>query len=153
MNRSMESILRFVNLSCSGLLAGSLGFGNKPLTPGWEGELTREEMRALPPKYYNAIGPLALATSLGIAIAGDRGNRSQRLLDLLAAAGFAGVVATTTLGTVPINRRFEESAPKDYPVEDTMTYSQQLSIAHTTRTALGVTAFLCAAAAAAMRKR
>ena len=36
MNQTLESLLRFVNLTTSGLLAGSLGFGEQALVPGWQ---------------------------------------------------------------------------------------------------------------------
>src|SRR5262245_57920570 len=71
LNRSIESILRFVNLTASGLLAGSLGFGEKALVPGWRNELPSHRDRAHHPMealrnidYFNAIGPLALGTAV-----------------------------------------------------------------------------------------
>src|SRR5215210_3306757 len=48
-NRSIESVLRFVNLTASGLLAGSLGFGEKALVPGWRQEL---------PSHRDRLGPI-----------------------------------------------------------------------------------------------
>lgn len=152
MDRSIESVLRFVNLSCAGLLAGSLGFGKSALTPGWEGELGREQSEgATTPKYYNAIGPLALATSIGLALGAQNTSRSRRTLDVVSAIGLVGVIATTTLGTVPINRQLEISAPSDYPRDEPMSLTKRWSRTHTTRTALGISAFLCAAASAALR--
>ena len=43
MNRKVESVLRFINLTASGLLAGSLGFGEKALVPGWREELPKAD--------------------------------------------------------------------------------------------------------------
>src|SRR5205814_5566203 len=70
MNRTLESLLRFVNLTTSGLLAGSLGFGEAALVPGWQEELPRHEswreriehLRQL--NYFNAIWPVALGTAV-----------------------------------------------------------------------------------------
>lgn len=155
MRRSIESVLRFVNLSCAGLLAGSLGFGRSALTPGWEDELSRDQQRTSSPpsKYYNAIGPLALATSVGLALGARSGSRSRRTLDIVSAIGLAGVVATTTLGTVPIAKQLEVSAPADYPREEPISLTKRWSRTHSTRTVLGISAFICAAASAAMRPR
>ena len=62
MNRSLESVIRFVNLTASGLLAGSLGFGEAALVPGWQEELPHGHMRTLDAlreiNYFNAIGEL-----------------------------------------------------------------------------------------------
>src|SRR5216684_7467189 len=65
MNRTLESLLRFVNLTTSGLLAGSLGFGEQALVPGWQHELPQhadQRSRAIAAltdatNYFNAIGP------------------------------------------------------------------------------------------------
>ena len=72
MNRTLETAIRFVNLTASGLLAGSLGFGEAALVPGWQEELPRhrsnviEALRHL--NYYNAIGPVALGTAVTLAV-------------------------------------------------------------------------------------
>ncbi|HEY5611326.1 MAG TPA: DUF1772 domain-containing protein [Thermoanaerobaculia bacterium] len=156
MNRSIESVLRFVNVTAAGLLAGSLGFGDVALVPGWEHERPRDR-RGLktpppPPKYFNAIGPVALATSLTLAIGSRNAPPSRRVLDLLSALGFAGVVGTTMLVTVPINRKLEEERPLDYVNDDSHALAKNWSRAQGARTALGVTAFLCAAASTVLRK-
>src|SRR5688500_15150060 len=67
-NRTIESVLRFVNLTSAGLLAGSLGFGDAALVPGWKEELPRDDSRPADPiktaPYMDAIGPLALGTAV-----------------------------------------------------------------------------------------
>src|SRR5437867_8502891 len=97
MNRSIESILRFVNLTTSGLLAGSLGFGDAALMPGWEYELPRREDRRTADlaikSYFNAIGPVALGTAVTVA-GGARGVRPmKRVVGTGTAVGLAGVLA------------------------------------------------------------
>src|SRR5882762_3259274 len=104
MNRSLESALRFVNLTTSGLLAGSLGFGEAALVPGWQHELPRD-MKLRPfdalktINYFNAIGPVALASAVTLAVASSRNGLRRRLLDAASALGLAGVLATTVMVT------------------------------------------------------
>jgi amino acid transporter len=150
MTRAVESILRFVNLTTSGLLAGSLGFGEAALMPGWEYELpSREERRdadlALK-RYFNAIGPVALGTAVTLAV-GSRGVRPlKRLLDTATALGLAGVLATTIMGTVPINQELEAQPASDYPSDRSQSLARNWSRAHAVRTTLGIGAFVCAVA-------
>lgn len=150
MNRSLESVLRFVNLATSGLLAGSLGFGEAALVPGWQEELPREGKRrpleALrAANYYNAIGPVALATAVTIAV-GSRSSAARRALDSGAALGLAGVLAATVMVTVPINKRLEAQPAADYASENSKSMVRNWSRAHAVRTTLGVSAFLLAVA-------
>ena len=150
MNRSIESILRFVNLTASGLLAGSLGFGEAALMPGWEYELpTRDDRRAVDlalKRYFNAIGPVALGTAVTLAV-GSRGVRPlKRLLDTATAVGLAGVLATTIMGTVPINKELEALPASDYPSDRSQSLARNWSRAHAVRTTLGIGAFVCAVA-------
>lgn len=151
MNRSLESVLRFVNLATSGLLAGSLGFGEAALVPGWQEELPRDgkgkPFEALKStNYFNAIGPVALATAVTIAV-GTRGNNAtQRTLDAAAAIGLAGVLATTVMVTVPINKRLEAQPAADYASDHSGAMARNWSRAHSVRTTLGVSAFLLAVA-------
>jgi hypothetical protein len=156
MNRSIETVLRFVNLTTSGLLAGSLGFGESALTPGWEQERSRRsaEVPQEDPfaQYFNAIGPVALVTALALLV-GSRGRgRGAKVLDTVAAVGQAGVLASTTLLTVPLNKKLELVAPVDYPSADTQHLTKSWARAHAVRTALGITAFVCSVASAAARK-
>lgn len=147
MNVNVESAIRFVNLTTSGLLAGSLGFGESALTPGWENERAGSDegkrRNSEADKYFNAIGPIALATSMTLVI-GARGERALRVLDVLSALGLAGVVATTLLGTVPINQELELQPPADYPSEVSQSLTKNWTRAHAMRTALGISAFICA---------
>jgi hypothetical protein len=153
MNHSVETVLRIVNLTSSGLLAGSLGFGNAALIPGWEEELSVREARIRRAsdlqraKLFNAIGPTALATSLTLAIGSRNSSRGRRVFDLLSALSLAGVLGATFLGTVPIGRKLNRGTPVDYPSQKVETLGKTWSRAHTVRTALGVSAFVCAAAA------
>lgn len=153
MNRSLESLLRFVNLTTSGLLAGSLGFGDAALVPGWQEELPRhhsmrealERLKNL--NYFNAIGPVALGTAVTLAV-GTRGVRPvKRVLDTATAVGLAGVLAATIMVTVPINRELEQQAAADYPHDRSLSMAKNWSRAHAVRTSLGIGAFLCAVAA------
>jgi uncharacterized membrane protein len=151
MNRSLESALRFVNLTTSGLLAGSLGFGEAALVPGWQHELPRD-MKLRPfdalktINYFNAIGPVALASAVTLAVASSRNGLRRRLLDAASALGLAGVLATTVMVTVPINKKLEAEPPRDYAFEESQSLSRNWSRAHAVRTTLGVGAFLCAVA-------
>ena len=155
MNRTIESVLRFVNLTTAGLLAGSLGFGEIPLMPGWKDELPREDGRLDPVKsapYFNAIGPVALGTAVTLAIASPRGATVKRLLDSASAVALAGVLATTIMGTVPINKELEAQAAVDYPSDKSQTLVKNWTRAHAVRTTLGIGAFVCAVAASNLRR-
>ena len=152
MTRSVESLLRFVNLTTSGLLAGSLGFGEAALMPGWEYELPvpkerrRRRTDLAIKKYFNAIGPVALGTAVTLAVA-SRGVRPlKRTLDTATALGLAGVLASTIMLTVPINKEIEAQPPSDYPSERSKSLSRNWSRAHAVRTTLGIGAFVCAVA-------
>ncbi|HVT04746.1 MAG TPA: DUF1772 domain-containing protein [Thermoanaerobaculia bacterium] len=152
MNRAAETLLRFVNLTASGLLAGSLGFGEAILTPGSREERTRrlEEKSSNENAYFNAIGPIALATSVTLAVA-SRGRASTRkVLDVASALGLAGVLATTTLVTVPLNKKIEVTAPVDYPDGGSRTLIRNFGRAHAIRTVLGISAFVCAVASSSL---
>jgi hypothetical protein len=149
MNRTVESLLRFVNLTSSGLLAGSLGFGQSPLVPGWQQELPRKTMAARfqPVKsipYYNAIGPVALGSAVTLAVAGRGLHPVRRLLDAAAAVGLAGVLAATIMVTVPANKRLEEQAATDYPSDESHSLVRNWSVAHKFRTSLGIASFVFA---------
>ncbi|MCU1227539.1 MAG: hypothetical protein JWO97_423 [Acidobacteria bacterium] len=149
MNRNIESLIRFVNLTSSGLLAGSLGFGEVALVPGWQNEVARENSRADALKtaaYFNAIGPVALGTAVTLAVAARGVGTSRRLLDAAAAVGLAGVLAATVMVTVPINKELEEQPATDYPSDRSMSLVKNWSRAHAVRTTLGVGAFICAVA-------
>lgn len=147
MNRNLESTIRFVNLTASGLLAGSLGFSDVALVPGWKNELTRDRASTLDKlktaHYFEAIGPLALGTAVTLAV-GSREGRTRRVLDSAAAVGLAGVLAMTVMVTVPINRELEGQPPADYASDRSMTMSKNWSRAHAVRTTLGIGAFVCA---------
>ena len=147
MNRSIESALRFINLTTSGLLAGSLGFGGAALVPGWKEELP-EKMRPMrTTDYFDAIGPVALGSAVTLAIATRGEHPIRRILDAAAAVGLAGVLASTIMVTVPINRELEAQPATDYPSEKSQSLVRNWGRAHTLRTALGIGAFICAAAA------
>jgi uncharacterized membrane protein len=152
-NRTIESALRFLNLTAAGLLAGSLGFGNAALVPGWKEELPTHDGRpSLDPlktaSYFNAIGPLALGTAVTLAIGAPRsGGVTRRLLDSASAVGLAGVLAATIMVTVPINKELEAQPASDYPSDDRTSLVKNWSRAHAVRTTLGIGAFVCAVAA------
>jgi hypothetical protein len=153
-NRSIESILRFVNLTTSGLLAGSLGFGEKALVPGWRHELPSHRDRLQHPiqalkeiDYFNAIGPLALGTAVTLAVGGGDRRPIRRALDAATALGLAGVLAATIMVTVPINKELEQQPPTDYPSDRSQSLARNWSRAHAVRTTLGISAFVCAVVA------
>ena len=156
MNRTIESALRFINLTTAGLLAGSLGFGEAALVPGWKEELPRESDRDLDPlktaSYFNAIGPVALGTAITLAIAAPRGNSVRRVLDSASAVALAGVLASTIMVTVPINKQLDAQPASDYPRDDARTLVRNWSRAHAVRTSLGIGAFVCAVAASNMSR-
>ena len=146
MNRSVESAVRFVNLATSGLLAGSLGFGDSALVPGWESERRRADGGHGPQVsgYFNSIGPLALASSMTLAIGARHQTATRRTLDVVSTLGLAGVLAATIFVTVPISKRLDTTAPIDYPSQDSQSLQKNWGRAQSIRTALGVGAFLCA---------
>lgn len=153
-NRTIESALRFINLTASGLLAGSLGFGEAALVPGWKEELPSSTPPLDPVKtasYFDAIGPVALGTAVTLAIAAQ-GSAARRLLDSAAAVGLAGVLAATIMVTVPINKELEAQPASDYPSEDRSSLVKNWSRAHAVRTTLGIGAFVCAVAASNMTR-
>jgi len=152
-NRTIESALRFLNLTAAGLLAGSLGFGDAALVPGWKEELpAKDGVRPLDPlktaSYFNAIGPVALGTAVTLAIGAPRGGGpARRLLDSASAVGLVGVLAATIMVTVPINKELEAQPATDYPSEKSQSLVKNWSRAHAVRTTLGIGAFVCAVAA------
>lgn len=155
MKSSLESVLRLVNLTASGLLAGSLGFGEAALVPGWEAERSSEGFDAEPTnKYVNAIGPIALASSLALAVAAADRTPTRKTLDAMSAVGLAGVLGTTMFVTVPISKKLDLNAPPiDYADDQTESLNRNFHRAHAIRTALGISAFICAAASNVLRRR
>lgn len=158
MNRNIESALRFINLTAAGLLAGSLGFGESALVPGWKDELPSKDGTRLDPlktsSYFNAIGPVALGTAVTLAIAAPRGaGVARRILDSASAVGLAGVLATTIMVTVPINKELEAQPATDYPSEKSQSMVKNWSRAHAVRTTLGIGAFVCAVAASNLSRQ
>jgi uncharacterized membrane protein len=149
-NRNLESLLRFVNLSTSGLLAGSLGFSDVALVPGWKKELPRHKQTNLDKlktaNYFEAIAPVALGTAVTLAVGSNKHGSTRRVLDAFSAIALAGVLATTVMVTVPINKELEEQPASDYPSDKSMSMSKNWSRAHAVRTTLGIGAFLCAVA-------
>ncbi|HET7710989.1 MAG TPA: DUF1772 domain-containing protein [Thermoanaerobaculia bacterium] len=147
MNRTIESLLRFVNLTTSGLLAGSLGFGEAALVPGWQHERPRDAGRSpAEAAYFNAIGPVALGTAITLAVAARHGTPTRRVLDAAAAVGLAGVLAATVMVTVPVNKELEGQPAADYPSDRSYSLTKNWHRAHTIRTTLGISAFVCAVA-------
>jgi uncharacterized membrane protein len=148
--RSIESLLRFVNLTTSGLLAGSLGFGEAVLMPGWQSELPstaeRHATDAQVSNYFNAIGPVALGTAITLAVGTRNVRPLRRVLDAATAVGLAGVLATTIMATVPINKILEAQPASDYASDKSQTLARNWSRAHAVRTTLGIGAFVCAVA-------
>ena len=157
MNRTIESVLRFVNLTASGLMAGSLAFGESALVPGWKEELPRHSAPPLDPvktaPYFNAIGPVALGTGVALAIASPRGVPVRRILDSLSSVALAGVLAATIMVTVPINKELEAQPATDYPSDRSQSLVRNWSRAHAVRTILGLGAFVCAVAASNVRRQ
>jgi uncharacterized membrane protein len=153
-NRTIESALRFVNLTTSGLLAGSLGFGDAALMPGWADELPRDRYAlARIQSYFNAIGPVALGTAVTLAVATHDVRPLKRALDAATAVALAGVLAATVMATVPINKELEASAPADYPRERDQSLVKSWGRAHAVRTTLGIGAFVCAVASNVANRR
>jgi hypothetical protein len=153
MNASLEALLRFVNLTTSGLLAGSLGFGEAALMPGWHNELPDEDRRPeIINAYFNAIGPVALGTAVTLAVGARRESPVKRVLDTATAIALAGVLTTTIMVTVPINKELEEQPAADYPGARSYSLTRNWSRAHAVRTTLGIGAFVCAVASNLARR-
>jgi len=153
-NRTIESFLRFVNLTSAGLLAGSLGFGEAALVPGWKEERPHHDSHLDPLKtasVFSAIGPVALGTAVTLAIGASRGVPVRRVLDSASAVALAGVLAATIMVTVPINKELEAQAPADYPSARSQSLTKNWVRAHAVRTTLGISAFVCAVAASNIR--
>jgi len=154
-NRTIESALRFINLTSAGLLAGSLGFGDAALVPGWKEELPVRDGRPVDPvktaSLFDAIGPLALGTAVTLAIAAP-GGPVRRILDSASAVALAGVLAATIMVTVPINKELEAQPASDYPSDRSQSVVKNWTRAHAVRTTLGIGAFVCAVAASNMRR-
>ena len=143
-----------MNLTSAGLLAGSLGFGEAALVPGWKDERPREDgTRIEPASFFNAIGPVALGTAVTLAIASPRGVPVRRVLDSASAVALAGVLAATIMVTVPINKELEAQAPTDYPSTRSQSLAKNWMRAHAVRTTLGIGAFVCAVAASNLRNQ
>jgi uncharacterized membrane protein len=154
-NRAIESVLRFINLTSAGLLAGSLGFGDAALVPGWKEELPRDDGPAAKlANWFDAIGPVALGTSITLAVAAPRADGpAQRALDAASALALAGVLASTIMVTVPINKELEAQPASDYPSDRSQSLVKNWSRAHAVRTTLGIGAFVCAVAASNLSRR
>ena len=141
-----------MNLTTSGLLAGSLGFGEAALVPGWKDERPREAGENFEiASFFNAIGPVALGTAVTLAIASPRGVPVRRVLDSASAVALAGVLAATIMVTVPLNKELEAQPASDYPSENRQSMVKNWSRAHAVRTTLGIGAFVCAVAASNIR--
>ena len=153
MNRSIESALRFINLTTAGLLAGSLGFGEAALVPGWKEELPRDDGRpANLATWFDAIGPVALGSAVTLAIAARGDSAARRILDSASAVGLVGVLAATIMVTVPINKELEAQPATDYASDRSQSLVKNWSRAHAVRTTLGIGAFVCAVAASNLKR-
>jgi hypothetical protein len=150
----MESALRFINLTSAGLLAGSLGFGEAALVPGWKEELPREDGDfSKIAGWFDAIGPVALGSAVTLAIAAPRGEGpARRILDSASAVALAGVLAATIMVTVPVNKELEAQPATDYPSDRSQSLVKSWSRAHAVRTTLGIGAFVCAVAASNLQR-
>jgi hypothetical protein len=155
-NRTIESAIRFINLTSAGLLAGSLGFGEAALVPGWKDELPVKDGRPVDPfktaGLFDAIGPVALGTAVTLAIAAP-GGPARRILDSASAVALAGVLAATIMVTVPINKELEAQPASDYPSDRSQSLVKNWTRAHAVRTTLGIGAFVCAVAASGMGRK
>ena len=158
MNRNIESAIRFINLTSAGLLAGSLGFGEAALVPGWNEELPAKDGHHHHPRLnfagaFNAIGPVALGTAVTLAIAAPRVGAARRILDSASAVGLAGVLAATIMVTVPINKELDAQPATDYPSDRSQSLVKSWGRAHAVRTTLGIGAFVCAVAASSLGRQ
>ena len=113
----ISKALRFVNLVLAGLLAGN-EFGTKvALHPALEELSTPERIRAeqAVTRRYGAIMPFWMSSTVASCVATmalSRGSRSF-LPTLAGAACFAGMLLSTLLGNVPINKRTLEIDPDE----------------------------------------
>ncbi len=147
MNRTIESALRFVNLTSPDCWPVPSALAGAALVPGWKDELPREDAGTLDPLktavWFDAIGPVALGTAVTLAIAAPRGVPA-RILDSASALALAGAAAATIMVTVPINKELEAQPATDYPSDRSQSLVKNWSRAHAVRTSLGIAGFVCA---------
>jgi uncharacterized membrane protein len=139
----ISKAVRFVNLILAGLLAGN-EFGTKvALHPALEELSTPERIRAeqAVTRRYGAIMPLWMSSTVAscAAAALPRGFRSS-LPTLVGAACFAGMLLSTLLGNVPINKRTLEIDP-DEDGEEFARLRKRWDRLHTLRVVLTVAGF------------
>ena len=145
----MLKVARFVNLVLAGLLAGN-EFGTKvALHPSLERLSTPERIRAEQEvtRRYAAIMPFWMSSvivSCLPVLALSRGTGAFRPT-LAGTACFAGMLASTLIGNVPINNRVLEMSPET-DGEEFVELRKRWDRLHTLRVALNVAGLglLCA---------
>lgn len=140
----ISKALRFVNLVLAGLLAGN-EFGTKvALHPALEELSIPERIRAeqAVTRRYGTIMPLWMSSTVASCVAALALSRGSRgLLPTLAGtACFAGMLLSTLLGNVPINKRVLEMDP-DRDGEEFAGLRKRWDRLHTLRVVLNVVGF------------
>ena len=136
--------VRFANLVLAGLLAGN-EFGTKvAMHPALEELSTPERIRAeqAVTRRYGAIMPLWMLSTVGSSVAALALSRGSRgfLPTLAGTACFVGMLLSTLLGNVPINRRTLEIDP-DEDEEEFVELRERWDRLHTLRVVLTVAGF------------
>ena len=140
----ISKAVRFVNLVLAGLLAGN-EFGTKmALHPALEELSTPERIRAeqAVTRRYGAILPLWMSSTVASCVAALALSRGSRGLfpRLAGTACFAGMLLSTLLGNVPINKRTLEIDP-DEDGEEFAQLRERWDRLHTLRVVLTVAGF------------
>jgi len=140
----ISKAVRFVNLVLAGLLAGN-EFGTKmALHPALEELSTSERIRAeqAVTRRYGAILPLWMSSTVASCVAALALSRGSRGLfpRLAGTACFAGMLLSTLLGNVPINKRTLEIDP-DEDGEEFAQLRERWDRLHTLRVVLTVAGF------------
>jgi hypothetical protein len=137
----ISKAVRFVNLVLAGLLAGN-EFGTKvALHPALEELSIPERIRAeqAVTRRYGAIMPLWMSSTVASCVAALALSRGSRgfFPTLVGTACFVGMLLSTLLGNVPINRRTLEIDP-DEDEEEFAELRERWDRLHTLRVGLTV---------------
>jgi uncharacterized membrane protein len=144
----MLEVARFVNLVLAGLLAGNELGTKVAVHPALERLGAPERIRAEQEvtRRYAAIMPLWMSSVVGTcgAVAALSRRTGAFLPTLAGTACFAGMLASTLVGNVPINDRVLEMSPRS-DGEEFARLRERWDRLHTLRVALTVAgfAFLC----------
>ena len=140
----ISKAVRFVNLVLAGLLTGNELGTKVALHPALERLSTPERIRAeqAVTRRYGAIMPLWMSSTVASCVAALALSRGSRgfLPTLAGTTCFVGMLLSTLLGNVPINRRTLELDP-DEDGEEFLELRERWDRLHTLRVVLTVAGF------------